>query len=143
MFHFSGSNYVGHRCIPKAPCSHTVPTRSRKDVTISGLLGVFGYHLRATRSRQMGTYQNSGSKVSAQQQHMGGCQNYGPFWVLSIIRHLVFRGPKKGRSRTINDEHFDNHPCGMLRIVLKSWYFAWGPSARHLMESAAKGDPRL
>ena len=23
---------------------------------------------------------------------MGGCQNYGPFWVLSIIRHLVSRG---------------------------------------------------
>ena len=22
---------------------------------------------------------------------MGGCQNYGPFWVLTIIRHLVSR----------------------------------------------------
>ena len=28
---------------------------------------------------------------------MGGCQNYGPFfWVLNIIRHLLFRVPKKG-----------------------------------------------
>ena len=33
----------------------------------------------------------------------GCCQNYGPFWVLSIIRHLVFRGPKR-------DHNFDNHP---------------------------------
>ena len=37
--------------------------------------------------------------------HMGGCQNDGPFWVLSIIRHLVFRGPKRG-------PRFDNHPYG-------------------------------
>ena len=27
-----------------------------------------------------------------------------PFWVLSIVRHLVFRGPKR-------DRNFDNHPC--------------------------------
>ena len=26
-----------------------------------------------------------------------------PFWVLSKIRHLVFRGPK-------GNHHFDNHP---------------------------------
>ena len=30
-----------------------------------------------------------------------------PCWVLSIIRHLVFRGPKK-------DHYFDNHPKGSL-----------------------------
>ena len=28
--------------------------------------------------------------------YMGGCQNYGPFWVPIIIRHLIFRVPKKG-----------------------------------------------
>ena len=28
--------------------------------------------------------------------YMGGCQNYGPFRVLSITRHLVFREPKRG-----------------------------------------------
>ena len=28
--------------------------------------------------------------------YMGGCQNYGPFWVPTIIRHLIFRVPKKG-----------------------------------------------
>ena len=27
---------------------------------------------------------------------MGGCQNYGPLWVLNIMEHLVFRGPKRG-----------------------------------------------
>ena len=27
--------------------------------------------------------------------YMGGCQNYGPF-LGSLIRHLVFRGPKRG-----------------------------------------------
>ena len=27
---------------------------------------------------------------------MGGCQSYGPFWVPIIIRHLIFRVPKKG-----------------------------------------------
>ena len=27
-----------------------------------------------------------------------------PFWIPSIIRHLVYRGPKKG------DHNFDNHP---------------------------------
>ena len=27
-----------------------------------------------------------------------------PFWVLSIIRHLLFRGPKR-------DHNLDNHPC--------------------------------
>ena len=25
--------------------------------------------------------------------YMAGCQNYGPFWALSLIRHLIFRGP--------------------------------------------------
>ena len=28
--------------------------------------------------------------------YMSGCQNYGPFWVPLIIRHLLFRVPKKG-----------------------------------------------
>ena len=28
--------------------------------------------------------------------HMGGCQNCGPFLVLSRIRHLIFTGPTKG-----------------------------------------------
>ena len=28
--------------------------------------------------------------------HMGGCQNYGPSWIPIIIRHLIFRVPKKG-----------------------------------------------
>ena len=27
---------------------------------------------------------------------MGGCQNYGAFWVPIIIRHLIFWVPKKG-----------------------------------------------
>ena len=27
---------------------------------------------------------------------MGGCQNYGPFLVPIIIRHIIFRVPKKG-----------------------------------------------
>ena len=28
---------------------------------------------------------------------MGGCQKkVVPFWVLSVMRHLVFRGPKRG-----------------------------------------------
>ena len=29
-------------------------------------------------------------------EHMGGCQNYGLFLGLRIIRHLVSRGPKRG-----------------------------------------------
>ena len=38
---------------------------------------------------------------------MGGCQNHGPFLGSSvIIRHLVFRGPKKG-------PQFDNHAYGI------------------------------
>ena len=28
--------------------------------------------------------------------HMGSCQNYGPFLGPIIIRHLIFRGPKRG-----------------------------------------------
>ena len=28
--------------------------------------------------------------------HMGGCQNYDPFLGPIIIRHLIFRGPKRG-----------------------------------------------
>ena len=32
--------------------------------------------------------------------HMGGCQNYGPFWAPIVIGHLVFKG----------DHNFDNHP---------------------------------
>ena len=35
--------------------------------------------------------------------YLGGCQNYGPFWVLNILRHLVFRGSQK-------DHNLDNHP---------------------------------
>ena len=35
--------------------------------------------------------------------YMGGCQNYGPFWIPIIIRHLMFRVPKKGHN-------FDNRP---------------------------------
>ena len=35
--------------------------------------------------------------------YMGGCQNCGPFWIPTIIRHLIFRVPKK-------DRNFDNHP---------------------------------
>ena len=32
-----------------------------------------------------------------------------PFWVLNIVRHLIFRVPKKER-----DHNFDNHPCAFL-----------------------------
>ena len=28
--------------------------------------------------------------------YMGGCQNYGPFWGLLIVRHLVFWGTQRG-----------------------------------------------
>ena len=28
--------------------------------------------------------------------YMGGCQNYGPFWIPILIRHLIFRVPQKG-----------------------------------------------
>ena len=28
--------------------------------------------------------------------YMGGCQNYGPFGVPNIVRHLLFRVPKTG-----------------------------------------------
>ena len=28
--------------------------------------------------------------------HMNGCQNYGPLLGPIIIRHLIFRGPKRG-----------------------------------------------
>ena len=28
--------------------------------------------------------------------YMGGCQNYGPFWIPIIIRHLIFGVPQKG-----------------------------------------------
>ena len=28
--------------------------------------------------------------------YMGGCQNYGRFWIPIIIRHLISRVPKKG-----------------------------------------------
>ena len=34
---------------------------------------------------------------------MGGSQNYGPFLGPFIIRHLIFRGPKR-------NHNFDNHP---------------------------------
>ena len=39
-----------------------------------------------------------------------------PLWVLSIIQHLVFRGPKR-------DPNFDNHPCIVRVQVL---FFAGG-----------------
>ena len=40
---------------------------------------------------KVGTLGNGNGKYS------GGCQNYGPFLgVLIIIRHLIFRVPKKG-----------------------------------------------
>ena len=35
--------------------------------------------------------------------HLGGSQNYGAFWIPSIIRHLIFRVPQR-------DHNFDNHP---------------------------------
>ena len=35
-----------------------------------------------------------------------------PFWVLRIIRHLVFRGPPK------RDHSFENHPCVYLHIYI-------------------------
>ena len=41
--------------------------------------------------------------IEADMKYMGGCQKYGPFLVPGIIRHLVFRGPKR-------DHNFDNHP---------------------------------
>ena len=28
--------------------------------------------------------------------YMGGCQNYGPFWIPILIRPLIFRVPQKG-----------------------------------------------
>ena len=49
-----------------------------------------------------------------------------PFWVLSIIRHLVFRDPKGHHS-------FDNHPCnktqpfGILAEVVQDIMYFWGP----------------
>ena len=33
-----------------------------------------------------------------------------PFWVLAIIRHLVFRGPKR-------DHDFDNHPYTKYQVT--------------------------
>ena len=35
------------------------------------------------------------SYIAPTREYMGG-QNYGPFWVPIIIRHLIFRVPKKG-----------------------------------------------
>ena len=29
----------------------------------------------------------------ARMRYMGGCQNYGQFWVLNTIRHPIFQGP--------------------------------------------------
>ena len=37
-------------------------------------------------------------------QHVGVCQNYGPFLGPYIIRHQIFRVPKKGPTT-----HVDNH----------------------------------
>ena len=34
--------------------------------------------------------------VEEEQQHVGGCQNYGPFLGPIVIRHLIFRGPIRG-----------------------------------------------
>ena len=40
---------------------------------------------------------------------MGGCQNYGLFWIHDLIRHLVFGGPKRG-------PHSHDHPCMYIEI---------------------------
>ena len=52
-----------------------------------------------------------------------------PFWVLNIIRHLVFRGPK--------GDHFDNHPYELpteiVRVVVAvSSLFGWALKYRPL-----------
>ena len=40
--------------------------------------------------------QNGNSLDCSRITELDGCQNYGPFWVLNIIRHLISRVPKKG-----------------------------------------------
>ena len=47
----------------------------------------------------LGLYEDNGKEHGHYYlSYMGGCQNYGPFWVPSTIRHLIFRVPKKGPS---------------------------------------------
>ena len=52
-----------------------------------------------------------------------------PFWVLSIVRHLVFRGPKRGGARVLIAIHLDflahedsagscSHPRPALSTIL-------------------------
>ena len=45
---------------------------------------------------------------------LGGCQNYGPFWVPIIIRHLL--GPTISK----RDHNFDNHPLKSSVLVFRS-----------------------
>ena len=40
--------------------------------------------------------QGLGFRAGKKKAHLGGCQNYGPFWIPIIVRHVIFGVPKKG-----------------------------------------------
>ena len=42
-----------------------------------------------------------------------------PFWVLTIIQHLLFRVPKKGTP------YFDNYPSSLLEASWGLWATEW------------------
>ena len=53
--------------------------------------------------------------------HMGGCQNYGPFWVLIIIRHLLFRVPG---TIILTTTHIFSGPRNLASQILNQWRHA-------------------
>ena len=74
---------------------HTCRERGVQGLGFQGLGGLGGGRALGPRSyglKALG-HQNLSPQVD---RPMGGCQNYGPFWVPIIIRHLLFRVPKKG-----------------------------------------------
>ena len=64
---------------------------------------------------------------------MGGCQNYGPFCIPIIIRHLIFRVPKKGIIILTTTQMVVSQNMGSPRQTPKydGPYFGWGPPEKY------------
>ena len=74
-----------------------------------------------------------GQQTEEEDQHVGGCQKYGPFLGALNIRCRFFdRDPKR-------DHNFDSHPCGLHAMGPDCgdvWAACWCKSAvclRHVM----------
>ena len=94
--------YLIGPCVPEASTYTSTPFQARAAFWDSNAAKALGHQASTSRtafrrhSNKCEISVGGASTSLTKRKQMGGYQNYGPFLGPYVIRHLVFRGPKKG-----------------------------------------------